>query len=579
MQKKLLAIFIALILFACALCACTDTGDGGETAHDSSYDTTTAGVETSAPPSQAAQIKLADLKNYAVVRAEVSTQAIIDASLDVFHALADYGVATIKTDFVVANSTNPKYSETDYEIIVGATNRAASAELYNGMRSKDYGYALIGTKIVIIGGTDEATATAAAAFVKDVVGAARDGDVFMSQSDSKTVRGDYAVDSFSLAGVDISQYRIVYKSDGAVYGEKRLALSLSQSVMDVTGYKLAVVSDKEEYTGGHEILIGVTRRDVGGVYSKALASNGYYIGANGNFVVMFGNSSIGLMAAVNSFTKSVKSAAEAGGATVLAVSEMTDAVSESDKLTSMSFNLKVNPRTDERDERVITTIFNYMPDTLGVQEASPGWMTLLIQRLSPYYNYVGLGRDGGNSGEYNAIFYLKDKFTLLDYGTKWLSNTPDYASRYAESSLNRIYTYAKLQRKSDGTTFMHINTHFDHKSEVARVKQAGVLGEFVNKCADIPMIISGDFNCIPGSDPYKAITAMGLADSAVVARQTESTKTFHNYGASDKTLDYFFITPRYVNVDRYHVCNEKINGDYPSDHHPIFVEYYLVGAD
>lgn len=576
MQKKLFALFIALIMLVFTLCACAGTGDGGETTPDSTSDTTPVSGDTSAPSVEANQIKLADLKDYMVVRAEDATKTVIDASLDVFHALEDYGVATIKTDFIVANSTNPKYIETGYEIIVGTTNRAASAELYNGMRTKDYGYALIGTKIVILGGTDEATAAAAAAFVKDVAGASHDGDVFMSQSDSKTVRGEYAVDSFSLAGVDISQYRIVYKSDNARYGEKSLALSLRQTIMDATGYRLDVVSDKDEYSGGHEILIGVTRRDIGDVYSKTLAANGYYIGANGNFVVLFGDSSLGLMAAVNSFSKSLKSAAAAGGAATLAVPETIDAVPESDKLTSMSFNLKVNPRTSERDERVITMILNYMPDTLGVQEASPGWMTLLIQKLSPYYNYVGEGRDGGNNGEYNTVFYLKDKFTLLEYGTKWLSSTPDYASRYAESSLNRIYTYAKLQRKSDGATFMHINTHLEHTSGEARVKQAKVLIEFINKNAGIPMIMSGDFNCTSGSDPYKTITSTGLADSSTVARQTESTKTFHNYGSSDKTLDYFFITPQYINVDRYHVCNEKINGEYPSDHHPIIIEYYLV---
>lgn len=576
MQKKLFAIFIALIMLVFTLCACTGTGDGEETTPDSTSDTAPVSGDTSAPSAEANQIKLADLKDYMVVRAEDASKTVIDASLDVFHALADYGVATIKTDFIVANSTNPKYIETDYEIIVGTTNRAASAELYNGMRTKDYGYALIGTKIVILGGTDDATAAAAAAFVKDVAGASHDGDVFMSQSDSKTVRGEYAVDSFSLAGVDISQYRIVYKSDNARYGEKSLALSLRQAIMDATGYSLEVVSDRDEYSGGREILIGVTRRDVGDVYSKTLAANGYYVGTNGNFVVMFGDSSLGLMAAVNSFSKSLKSAATAGGAATLAVPETLDSVPESDKLRSMSFNIWVSGRSAVRDERVITMILNYMPDTLGVQEASPGWMTLLIQKLSPYYNYVGEGRDGGNNGEYNTVFYLKDKFTLLEYGTKWLSSTPDHASRYAESSLNRIYTYAKFQRKSDGTTFMHINTHLEHKSGEARVKQAKVLIEFINKNAGIPMIMSGDFNCTTGSDPYRIITSTGLADSSTVARQTESTKTFHNYSSSDKTLDYFFITPQYINVDRYHVCNEKINGEYPSDHHPVIIEYYLV---
>ena len=31
-----------------------------------------------------------------------------------------------------------------------------------------------------------------------------------------------------------------------------------------------------------------------------------------------------------------------------------------------------------------------------------------------------------------------------------------------------------------------------------------------------------------------------------------------------------------MSVAEYSVCNEKINGDYPSDHHPVLIKYSVL---
>ena len=575
MLKKLIVTLFTLMLILCVLCSCDNASrpsDGTTSAGSVSSSDTNAESNTTGQLTY--RIMTADLGRYAVVRSEDATQAEIDASRTVYNALKDYDGISIKTDFIMKDATNSKYTEEPYEILIGTTNRAETQAFAGKMRSKDYGYTVIGTKIVIAGGSPDATAAAVEAFVENVINVKHDDGVFLSSDNMFSVTGSYAVESLTLAGADISDYRIVYKSSGS--SAKSLALSLQQDIEDMTGYTLSAVSDREAYSGGREILVGQTSRDVGGLYARELGDNGYYIGTHGEFVVLFGNTPIGLMTAVNSLSKSIRALPGNGAKATLDVPETIATVSESDKMTSMSFNLKVNPRTNERDGRVIKMILDYMPDTLGVQEASPGWMSLLVAKLTPYYNYVGEGRDGGNSGEYNAVFYRKDKFTLLEYGTKWLSDTPSSPSRYSESSLNRIYTYAKLKRNSDGAEFLHINTHLEHTSGEARIKQVAVLNDFITQNSGIPMIMSGDFNCTYSSEPYNAIIATGFSDSAKIALQTESVSTFHNYGSSDKTLDYFFIDAIHISVERYHVCNEKINGDYASDHHPIIIEYYIV---
>lgn len=577
MQKKILALFAALIALVCLLCACAGNGDGTQTSTDPAPSVTTPqeGEGTTTPAAQS-RIMLADLANYSVVRPETTSDSVKESTLRVYRKLGELGVKTIKTDFIVTDRPGSKLVESDYEILVGNTNRKETEAATAGLRIDDYGYSLIGTKIVIFGGDDEAIDRAARAFIENVIGKVGDDGVFMDETQNTLVLGQYNVDSMSLAGTDISDYRIVYAGSGVRYGDKELAAALGESVTRATGYVLDVVSDRAEYNGGKEILVGKTNRDVGGAYDKTLENNGYYLGSTGNFVLMFGNSSLALASAVRDFTNMMDDATFPGGNATLDVGERLASVPETDKLTAMSFNVWVSGRTTARDERVITMVLNYMPDTVGFQEAAPAWMSVLKQKLGRYYNYVGEGRDGGDNGEYNPIFYRKDKFTLLEYGTKWLSDTPDSVSRYAESSLNRIYTYAKLQRISDGAVFLHINTHFDHKSGDARLKQARVLIDFVKKNTGIPMIISGDFNSTPGAAPYNAIISGGLASSSEVARLTEKVYTFHNYGSSDKTLDYIFVMPQSIIVDRYHVCNEKIKDDYASDHHPVFIEYYIV---
>ena len=89
------------------------------------------------------------------------------------------------------------------------------------------------------------------------------------------------------------------------------------------------------------------------------------------------------------------------------------------------------------------------------------------------------------------------------------------------------------------------------------------------------MVLSGDFNTTPTSDVYKTVLKSFLSDSADVAMQVKRASTFTNYGKSNKTLDYLFVNAAKMSVASYDVCNEKINGDFPSDHHPVLIKYIV----
>ena len=108
-------------------------------------------------------------------------------------------------------------------------------------------------------------------------------------------------------------------------------------------------------------------------------------------------------------------------------------------------------------------------DSMGFQEATLRWMIYLKKHLDGY-DYVGVSRqDGMQIGEFSPIFYKKDKYTVVDSGTFWLSETPEKAGSKDWGSQNiRICTWAVLENKQTGERFVHLNAHFDNYGVIAR---------------------------------------------------------------------------------------------------------------
>ena len=269
-----------------------------------------------------------------------------------------------------------------------------------------------------------------------------------------------------------------------------------------------------------------------------------------------------------------------------------------DTIKVMSFNVRTDWYKGSRDERVVATIQDNMPDVVCVQEADSGWMSILNDRL-PKLGYTAVsqnkGRDGGSSGEHTAIFYKTDKFTAKASGTKWLSNTPDTeGSKYSYKDANgtthssnypRIMTYVVLERKSDGGSFLVVNTHLDNNgnnahevAEVIRQAEVDIMMKIIKSITDsrgnIPVIVTGDFNVIrTNRSAYTAMTSTyGYSDSAFVAKQSERDEATYN-GMGEGTasiLDYIFVSGHMADtVTSYNVCDAKRDGEWISDHNAI----------
>lgn len=572
MKKLLIVTLIFLVILSLLLCSC-----GKENDTQGTDDTTSAALTTDAPE-KVSGITMADLEKYVLVRPETASSELVDACLAMRSAIHDLtGVElTIKSDFYREGVASLKMSE--YEILVGDCDRDESREVGAELKKNDYGYRLIGTKLVVCGGDEASTKEAMDAFLKDLAVSRSDlpEAMFYVENNRAYYRADYEVEELTVNGTPVSEYRIVYPRANKG-NEMSLAEKLCEAIAEKTGFVLKVVSDRES-TEGKEILIGTTNRTVSSLTGATIADGKYLCASDGDYICAKGTDALGNFFAVNGLIALLTEGSGSVRQVTMTADAQFDVPSMGEKLKSMSFNILVSKVTEQRQKSVSDTILKYLPDTVGVQEASPSWMTYLNKTLSSFYASVGEGRDGGSSGKHSAIFYRKDRFELIETDTKWMSDTPGTVSKFEESSLNRVYTYALLKVRESGKQILIVNTHLDHKSSAARTKQIKVLltgiRDLLDKWGDLPVVLSGDFNAQPSSDVYRLVTGV-LADSSKVALSAEESHTYHNYGSASAVIDYIFVDTKNISVDSYKVITDKENGMLPSDHYPLCIEYYI----
>lgn len=254
------------------------------------------------------------------------------------------------------------------------------------------------------------------------------------------------------------------------------------------------------------------------------------------------------------------------------------------ELNVMSFNMRYdNPEDGEnnwqyRRERVARVIAANDVDLFGAQELLVGQLNDL-KGLLPGYAEVGVGReDGAEAGEFNPVFYRTDRFELLDWGTFWLSETPEVAgSKGWDGACERLATWTVL-RDRDGRELFFINTHLDHMGEVARREGVSLLlGRIDSLSGGRPVVLTGDFNATPDSEVIAHVLADGrMRHTRDVADVREGASwSFADYGsipeADRQLIDYVFVNDG-LDVPMYRVLPDTLDGGYLSDHAPVLVK-------
>ena len=112
------------------------------------------------------------------------------------------------------NSDSPRYGEAEYEILIGDTTREESAMALDDLSLKDYGYVIVGKKIIIKGGSYTYLKNAIALFNSMVVSsrAAGTGKFYHSGLD-RVVNARYTASAVLMNDTPLTSFNIVYPAD------------------------------------------------------------------------------------------------------------------------------------------------------------------------------------------------------------------------------------------------------------------------------------------------------------------------------------------------------------------------------
>jgi endonuclease/exonuclease/phosphatase family metal-dependent hydrolase len=176
-----------------------------------------------------------------------------------------------------------------------------------------------------------------------------------------------------------------------------------------------------------------------------------------------------------------------------------------------------------------------------LQELQAESLTTYREKLPEYAHFLGPGAGNKKPHEFNAIFFDPTRLTVLDSGGFWLSETPDRHSSAWRARAVRSANWAKFWSPSAGLSFLHLNTHLDHVSGLARAKGSGLILRKITELREdgLPAVVTGDFNCLPGSLPYRSFTRNGFEDTFLAAGNEDDgdAGTFHAF----KGLRYFLL--------------------------------------
>lgn len=248
----------------------------------------------------------------------------------------------------------------------------------------------------------------------------------------------------------------------------------------------------------------------------------------------------------------------------------------SDEVKVISYNIRFANKKDganiwqNRAKASPAMIRDYAPDVFGVQEALAEQLEYMDVKL-PQYSYVGVGReDGKKKGETMAIFYNTRTVRLLDWGTYWLSETPEKPSRGWDADCKRTATWTLMEMKGSGKKFFYVNTHLDHRGDVAQQKGLELIVERIAAMNQegLPMILTGDFNVMPDDPVLNGLNAKML-DARKTAIKTDSRATFNAWGKSASIIDYIYHSGFSECAEFETIVRQYKDVLYISDHYPI----------
>lgn len=243
------------------------------------------------------------------------------------------------------------------------------------------------------------------------------------------------------------------------------------------------------------------------------------------------------------------------------------------------------------------------PDIICLQECRRTQLNFMKDNF-PQYNYYQYAKDGvkkdgyenvekcdddsifKNGGHRNVIALRKDRFTMLDWGRFWFSDTPDISSYsgqlFEDGGTPKLTLWLKIRERETGIVFYVWTTHFFANGVIGRKQCAIMSAERMKaECADnIPVFFCGDLNLAYEHDSLKPLREW-MHHAANNAANADKHPTFTGFRKDPNTwttIDHIFY--RNASASTFKVVNTPLeNGtSVCSDHFPIYADFTVAQA-
>jgi endonuclease/exonuclease/phosphatase family metal-dependent hydrolase len=231
----------------------------------------------------------------------------------------------------------------------------------------------------------------------------------------------------------------------------------------------------------------------------------------------------------------------------------------------------------------VRTIQRYAPDLIGLQEAHLENLDYYRQHLPGYTIEQGYPYNNHAPYQYTSIVWNPNHLRMLESGGFWLSETPDEISGSWDTACFRSATWAIFEWLPTRLKFLHVNTHLDHISELARREGANLIAQKTSQvlktCDVSKAILTGDFNCMPGSAAYRVFQVAGFSDT--YPTDAPAVNTFHNFQGSAYTpqphetdrIDWILLRGWDGLGQACEIIRDAEPPLYPSDHYPVMLTH------
>lgn len=314
-----------------------------------------------------------------------------------------------------------KSKSSNFEILIGETNREKSQRYAKTLRAYDYGYEYVEGAVTICGHSDSLVMQAVESFANGIV-SGEISTAYINATKEFLVRSDYDIRSTTLCGFPISEYVIVYPKNNKL-SEKVIATKLKAALEECVGYSLPVISDTEASASAKYICIGE------GLLTKSVAIDGAAVIASteNKGVELLAKDNYGLNFCAEQFLKLVKDS-ETDGVCNIAVNGITKSEYQNEPI---SFYLVRGDYLASDVEAYRTVVNGVLDNSVAVFDRLSSTVLTNLRRNLGYIASI----------DSNSFYYFDDsKFRCIE-SKSFLVGTAEIVTLLMENSKGERFAF------------------------------------------------------------------------------------------------------------------------------------------